>query len=198
MVSPGTTGARHAPLLVVVSGAPGSGKTTLAQRLGAALHLPVIARDDLQEVMYDTLGVTDAASSMRVGRAAFALLALLADRLVSAGVGALVEANYHQDGLEAQVGPLLHKASVAVIHCDGDPEVIARRYLERAERGERHPAHHDTEAVARLHVQLATGTYALPSLAVPVLRVDTTTHNEYLPDLGAIIHWCRQQAERST
>ena len=196
-MGPGDT-KRPLPHLVIVSGAPGSGKTTLAQRLGAVLHLPVIARDDLQEVLYDTLGVTDAASSMRVGRASFALLTLLTDRLVSAGVAAVVEANFHRDGLAAEVGLLLDKASVAVIHCDGDPAIIVRCYLERAERGERHPGHHDKEAVSRLRTNLAMGTYAVPSMGVPVLRVDTTTQREYVPDFDAIVHFCRRQAERST
>jgi adenylate kinase family enzyme len=37
------------PLLVIVSGAPGSGKTTLAKRVGVALQLPVFTKDGFKK-----------------------------------------------------------------------------------------------------------------------------------------------------
>tara|TARA_B100000929_G_scaffold96559_1_gene75710 strand:+ start:308 stop:481 length:174 start_codon:yes stop_codon:yes gene_type:complete len=36
------------PKLVVVSGRPGSGKTTLAKKLGELIKLPVFCRDDFR------------------------------------------------------------------------------------------------------------------------------------------------------
>ena len=37
------------PLLIIVNGLPGTGKTTLARRLAADLHLPVFSRDGMYE-----------------------------------------------------------------------------------------------------------------------------------------------------
>lgn len=39
------------PTLVVVSGPPGSGKTTLAHRIGGAVGCPTICRDEIKEGM---------------------------------------------------------------------------------------------------------------------------------------------------
>jgi hypothetical protein len=61
-----------------------------------------------------------------------------------------------------------------LIHCQGDPEVIVRRYRERAERGERHPGHHDLQLVKTVGQALSTGEYEPVDLNVPTLRVDTT------------------------
>jgi len=36
------------PPLALVGGSPGTGKTTLANRLGDALGLPVLAKDDIK------------------------------------------------------------------------------------------------------------------------------------------------------
>jgi predicted kinase len=65
-------------LLVIVSGAPGSGKTTLARRLGAALRLPLLLKDDLKEALYESLGADDREQSRQLGRASYDLLAPIA------------------------------------------------------------------------------------------------------------------------
>jgi hypothetical protein len=46
---------------VVVSGLPGSGKTTLGRRLARALGLPLIDKDDILERLFETKGIGDTA-----------------------------------------------------------------------------------------------------------------------------------------
>jgi 2-phosphoglycerate kinase len=41
------------PLLVLVSGSPGSGKTTLARRLAADLVMPLLGKDTIKEALGD-------------------------------------------------------------------------------------------------------------------------------------------------
>ena len=57
------------PLIVLVNGAPASGKTTLSRRLAGDLGLPLLAKDAIKEVLYDTLGAPDRARSRELGGA---------------------------------------------------------------------------------------------------------------------------------
>lgn len=62
------------PLLVLVNGAPASGKSTLAARLARELALPLIAKDALKEVLFDTLGAPDHARSRELSAASYDLI----------------------------------------------------------------------------------------------------------------------------
>ena len=42
--------------IVVVSGAPGAGKSSLAEPLAIALGFPLLSKDQIKEVLYDALG----------------------------------------------------------------------------------------------------------------------------------------------
>ena len=56
----GTAG-RMQRRFVVISGLPGSGKTTLAWQLASLLDLPVSDKDSILEDLFDSKGVGDAA-----------------------------------------------------------------------------------------------------------------------------------------
>src|SRR5882757_1320731 len=45
--------------VVLVSGLPGSGKSMLAECLRQRLSWPLLAKDNLKEILFDTLGVRD-------------------------------------------------------------------------------------------------------------------------------------------
>ena len=56
--------------LIVVSGAPGTGKSTIAAALGAALRFPVLSLDPIKEALADVLGLGGEDWSDQVGDAA--------------------------------------------------------------------------------------------------------------------------------
>lgn len=59
------------PVLVIVLGAPGAGKTTLARRIAAEIGWPLLVRDDIKEILFDTLGWSDRQWSRKLGGASW-------------------------------------------------------------------------------------------------------------------------------
>jgi len=69
-------------ILFIVSGPPSSGKTTLAKAVATKFNLPLITKDSLKEILFDTIGWQDRAWSRRLGSASFSLLHYILDAFV--------------------------------------------------------------------------------------------------------------------
>ncbi len=178
------------PLVVVISGMPGSGKTTLGRDLSDALHLPLVSRDLIKTGMHVTAHSTDPGEMKRFSSAAFDTFFAALDLLVAAGSSAIAEAAFHRERSAASLARLPDRADVAHLALHVDPSVALRRYRERAERGERHPAHADLDNLERLADDVDT--YLLDRPA-PLLRVDTTEGcTPALADIVAFVERCRR------
>ena len=131
-------------LLVVVTGPPASGKTSLARALARELRLPWIGKDALKEVLYDVLGSGDELEP-KLEEAARRLLLTVAEAQLASGLSAIVESNFDRDSDLGPLERLWHEYDVRVVqlHCGGDEATLLARFAERASSGRRHPGHRD-------------------------------------------------------
>ena len=136
---------RPLPALVLVNGPPAAGKTTLARALARDLRLPLLAKDDLKEALFDSLGTGDRDWSRQLGATTFDLLFLLAERQLEAGRSALLEANWDAERACPQLQALRGSIPFRLVevHVTAPEEVLRRRFDERAASGRRHPGHLD-------------------------------------------------------
>jgi predicted kinase len=162
--------------LVLVTGLPASGKTTLGQRLASELEIPFLAKDAIKETLYDTLGWSDRAHSRRLGAASFALLYTILDALLAAGVSAVVEAPFDPDGAATDLQSLRdrHPFHIVQVICHAEGEVLVERYRARNASGQRHRGHVETDILADVEEYLRAGNVAPVAIESDVIEVDTT------------------------
>src|SRR5688500_7414649 len=132
------TGSPAKPLLVLIQGAPASGKTTLARRLATALPLPLFSKDRIGEIAMESLRPASLDESERLGRIPFELYMSLLREVLGAGVSLITEGGYHRGRAEDDFRPLLPTCRAVLVHCRVDIETSKRRFVERFERGQRH------------------------------------------------------------
>ncbi len=181
------------PPLIGFAGQPGAGKTTLATKLAAELHLPLLTRDSIKEALADEFGVETIAESQRLGAAAFRALYRVLDQMLPAGCGAVVEANFGKGMAETELQPFVQRTSAALVHCQTTRAIAMQRYAERVGSPGRHWSHLDAERVKLLESPEVAGSWdrAGPmDLGVPTLIVDTT--DGYVPSFAEIEAFCRK------
>jgi len=136
------------PLLIIVNGLPGTGKTTLAGRLAADLGFPTFSRDGLYETLYDAMEGSTAGPLSSLGAAAYALLYDVTGTVLAAGQPVIVEGFFGRPDLRRAEFLRLrarHDFEPLEILCTADGQVLMQRFLARMASGERHRGHLDRE-----------------------------------------------------
>lgn len=175
------------PLLVVVSGPPGSGTTTLARALADAIPCAALSRDEIKEGVVHGDDAYTPASGDDANRHTFETLFGVMSLLVDAGVAFVVEASFQHGLWEHGLRPLLDRADVRIVHCRVDPAVAWERIGRRAELSPARRAVHGYYSLLEPYESFAAKLERFESveLGVPSLEVDTS--DGYDPPLEAIV-----------
>lgn len=171
------------PTLIIVTGAPATGKTTIARLLADGFHLPLISKDAIKEDIYDNLEGASPSDSHRLGYVAIRLMHSWARRLLEKNVSIIIESNFRRTLSVDDLRELLAISRPVLVQCVAPEDAVVDRYVERSVRGERHPVHADASQVGELQNDLERDEYDLRSLGLPSVTVDTAASETDIHDL---------------
>jgi len=161
----------HKPTLVVVTGRPGAGKTTLARALAKAIHCPLLSRDEFKEGFVGAAGSSHAELGPEVNVEISETFFQAVEWMLAKGISLVAEAAFQHRVWLPKLEPLRGVSELVVVICCVDLRVAGERFIARSLADPGRQRFHGDRVDGS---GLAGGAYEPPKLPVPTLRVDTS------------------------
>ena len=178
------------PFCIIVSGRPGSGKTTLAKKLGIGLHLPVLSRDEVKEGYVVTSGKVHNQLPDGANWKATETFFKTTHIMIESGVSVVIEAAFQHKVWSMAIPEFMSIARVRIVTCDLDPALSAKRHLER---GLNDPSREYFHGDLRVKHFRETGEFLEPDDYIPpdfdCPTYHTDTEDGYSPPIEDIVAW---------
>lgn len=127
--------------LVIITGAPASGKSSIAESLGKKLCIDVISKDEFKVELFEKFGFTNHAEKRKLSIKGEQIMYETIEHYIEQNKNLIVDNHFkHFDVLRE----ILSRASVDVVvkcvYCVANYKILAKRYNERISSGNRHLA----------------------------------------------------------
>ena len=161
--------------LIVITGHPGSGKTSLAKALSHKYSIPFISKDTLKECMFDTLGSSDKEWSLKVSAAAHRIMDKMIENHLNIESSIIVESNFKSQIDSRRFTEISgrYNATCLQLLCTASPEVLYERWAERITSAKRHEGHVESVSLDEIRENFKE---EFPPLSLPgeLIKLDTT------------------------
>jgi predicted kinase len=164
------------PQLIITTGRPAAGKSTLAKWLSKELGVPFVSNDNVRDLLFKGLGWKDRKSAQLLGRTSNDIMFYFAEMQLEAGCSLILDHAFDPLLSAPKFQALKTKYSIEIIQiiCNSDRETLFNRFHERAKSGNPHPSPGDEEVLDELRAYLEKEQSLVMDIGGTIIEIDTT------------------------
>ena len=177
------------PKCIIVTGRPGSGKTSLSKKLAERLRMPGISRDEIKEGYVNTHGVKHDQLPSDTNGVVTNFFFEIVNQYLAGKISVVIEAAFQHKVWELRMPKILELGAPFIIVCSIDGRVAADRHLQRGLDDSSREFFHGDERVSiyrKTGVVLPPSNYIAPDFNVPTVHV--STEGQYSPSIDEIVN----------
>lgn len=173
-------------MLIIITGLPCTGKTSIGKRLSEKFSLPFIYKDAFKEIIFDNLEARDREWSLKVGQLAYRLMYYVLENFIACGKSVIIDSNFKPEYENVRFRSYREKYRTEMVQilCKAEGQALYERFKQRAKNGERHPGHVDDKNYDEFREMLLKGRIEKLEIEGECFEVDTTDFAKL--DLAAV------------
>ncbi|NQU99955.1 MAG: AAA family ATPase [Parcubacteria group bacterium] len=163
-------------LIIIISGPPCTGKTTLGKKIAEKFSLPFISKDDIKESLFDDLGWSDREWSKKLGMASYSILYYTVESLLQSNTSFIIESNFKPEFENKKFVVLRKKYNFKSLQilCKTEGKILFERFKKRSESSDRHLGHNDSKNYDEFKDILLKGKLEPLEISGDIMEIDTT------------------------
>ena len=113
--------------LIIVAGMPATGKSTVAAGLAEAFQYPILEKDNIKEVLFDTVGFENYPQKRKLDIAANGVLLHVLELMLKANASVIVVNNFDTESARQLCGLMeTYRPRSVTVFLNGDAQVLAK------------------------------------------------------------------------
>lgn len=128
--------------LIIVSGMPASGKSCFAGYASRKLHIPLVSKDSIKEILFDYIGFKSHEEKTALNNASLFAMLYMARQVLNEDGDIILENNFENNAI-VPINKIISevRCNVVSILFSGEMKTLYKRYIDRSYSPERHRGH---------------------------------------------------------
>lgn len=129
--------------LLIIAGNLAALKSSIAKEISILLNVPCINKDDIKEILVDTIDFNTREENLKLSKASFQMIKYFAKKSLDRDMNLIIESNFKPHEIIELMAELPEKHNeTKMLFLTGDSAKLYQRYVSRQD--ERHRAHTST------------------------------------------------------